>query len=54
MPFLQSAEEPYGVVHLLIGVGVLVLGLVAIIVYLHWKLPRDGPPNGGGGPAKDS
>jgi len=31
-----------------------VLGLVAIIAYLHWKLPRDGPSGGGEGPRKDS
>ena len=40
MPFLEPVEETYSVVQLLIGIGILVLGLVGIVAYLRWKLPR--------------
>jgi len=40
MPFLEPVEEAYSEVQLTVAIAIMALGLVGIIAYLRWKLPR--------------
>jgi len=40
LPFLEPVEEAYSEVQLIVAIAIMVLGLVGIIAYLRWKLPR--------------
>ena len=42
IPMAQPVGGEMETVRLIIGITIMVLGLVATVLYLRWKLPRDG------------
>jgi len=47
IPAAQPVGDEMDTLRLIIGIAIMVLGLVATVLYLRWKLPRDGGENGG-------
>ncbi|MFP4029008.1 MAG: hypothetical protein ACLFWL_14555 [Candidatus Brocadiia bacterium] len=49
IPGVEPLGEPYGPIHAIIGLVVLVAFVVGMVLYFRWKLPRETPESDGEG-----
>ena len=52
-PFLVPPEPPHSVWFYVIGFGLFVLAIAGAILYIRWKLPREGSDLTGSPPRRD-